>query len=198
LRRDPKSAFDLLAREQADILERQGAELTALAARFAAELRPVFTSGRKQSDPLAYVEVLSGATRIAHRALALARGAKKSVNSCVKRPLIISKEENWAFVKAPLGRGLNYRALYDAEAMDDAELREWMVTFREWGLDIRVTPNLPLKMQAFDDEIVLVSMQDPTGGPPSFTAVAIHNRGVVAMLNLAFEHLWANAKPFKS
>ncbi len=59
----------------------------------------------------------------------------------------------------------------------------------------RATPELPLKMQAFDDEAVLVSMQDPAGGQPSFTAVAIHYRGLVAMLNLAFEHLWAGAKP---
>jgi hypothetical protein len=59
-----------------------------------------------------------------------------------------------------------------------------------------VVPELPLKMQAFDDEVVLVSMQDPAGGPPSFTAVAIHNRGAVAMLNLAFEYLWAQGQAF--
>src|SRR2546430_2371101 len=75
--------------------------------------------------------------------------------------------------------------------------RGWMEQLRGSGLDIRITPDLPLKMQSFDDEVVLVSMQDPAGGEPSFTAVAIHNRGVVAMLNLAFEHLWNNARPFR-
>ncbi|MGB7849175.1 MAG: helix-turn-helix domain-containing protein [Candidatus Acidiferrum sp.] len=192
---DPRIALDLLAQEQAAGLERQRQETQTVASRLAAELAPVFVSGRGQNDPLAYVEVLSGATRIAHRALALAGAAKKSVNSCIKPPMILSKDQNWTFLKAPLGRGLSYRALCDLETMRDAELAGWMAQFQEWGLDIRVSPELPLKMQAFDDEVALVSMQDPAGGEPSFTAVAIHNRGLVAMLNLAFEHLWAGAKP---
>jgi len=167
-----------------------------MAARVAVELAPLFTSGRGQTDPLAYVEVLAGSTRIAHRALALAQAATKSVNSCIRRPMILSKEQNWTFVKAPLGRGLKYRALCDADAMEDADLRSWIREFREWGLEIRVAPELPLKMQAFDDEAVLISMQDPAAGQPSFTAVAIHNRGLVAMVNLAFERLWDGARRF--
>ncbi|MBI5593254.1 MAG: TrmB family transcriptional regulator [Deltaproteobacteria bacterium] len=194
---DPRIALNLMAQERVAVLERQQQETQALASRLAEELAPVFASGRGQNDPLAYVEVLSGPVRIAHRALALAEAAKKSVNSCIKPPMILSKDQNWKFMNAPLGRGLKYRALYDALAIEDAELRGWMKQFHDWGLDIRVVPELPLKMQAFDDEVVLVSMQDPAGGQPSFTAVAIHNRGVVAMLNLAFEHLWENARPFK-
>ena len=193
---DPKVALELLAQERVSSLERQRHEAHGLAARLTAELAPLFASGRGQNDPLAYVEVLSGATRIAHRALALAEAAKHSINSCIRRPMILSQEQNWKFLRAPLGRGLKYRALCDAEVLEDTELRTWMGQFREWGLNIRVVPELPLKMQAFDDEVVLVSMQDPAGGQPSFTAVAVHNRGLVAMLNLAFEHLWAGAKPF--
>jgi HTH-type transcriptional regulator, sugar sensing transcriptional regulator len=194
---DPRTAFDVLARDRVAALERQRNEAQAAAARLAAELAPVFASGRNQTDPLAYVEVLSGPARIAQRALALAEAAKKCVNSCINRPMILSKDQDQACLKAPLGRGLTYRALLDAEAMEDADLRGWMTPFRGSGLDIRITPALPMKMRSFDDEVVLVSMQDPAGGEPSFTAVAIHNRGVVAMLNLAFEHLWDNARPFR-
>jgi hypothetical protein len=191
---DPKIALELLAEERGTALEIQKQETEQMAARVAAELLPLFTSGRGQTDPLAYVEVLAGSARIAHRALALAQEAKKSVNSCIKRPMILSKEQNWTFLKAPLGRGLKYRALCDPDAIEDAELRSWMEEFREWGLEIRVAPELPLKMQAFDDEAVLISMQDPAAGQPSFTAVAIHNRGLVEVLNLAFERLWDGAR----
>jgi len=193
---DPEIALELLAQERVAAYDRQRQEIHTLAARLTAELAPIFASGRGQNDPLAYVEVLAGPTRISHRALALAAAAKKSVNSCIKRPLILSKEQNWTFLKAPLGRGLRYRALCDTEVLEDTELREWMMQFRDWGLEIRVVPQVPLKMQSFDDEVVLVSMQDPAGGQPSFTAVAIHNRGAVAMLNLAFEYLWSQAQVF--
>jgi HTH-type transcriptional regulator, sugar sensing transcriptional regulator len=192
---DPAVALELLANDRAAALDRQRQETHAVAALLAAELAPVFASGRGQNDPLAYVEVLSGSTRISHRALALAGAAKKSVNSCIKPPMILSKEQNWTFLKAPLGRGIKYRALCDRQTLEDADLASWMMQFRDQGLDIRFAPELPLKLQAFDDEVALVSMQDPAGGQPSFTAVAIHNRGLVAMLNLAFESLWAAAKP---
>jgi hypothetical protein len=195
---DPRIALDLFAQERAAALEHQRQGMQALAARLAAELAPVYASGRGQNDPLAYVEVLSGSTRIAHRALALAEAATRSINSCIKPPMILSQEQNRTYMKAPLGRGLKYRALCDAVTMQDAELRRWMMQFREWGLEIRLVSELPLKMQAFDDEVVLISMQDPAGGEPSFTAVAVHNRGLVAMLNLAFEHLWAGAALLES
>jgi hypothetical protein len=193
---DPKIALDLLAKERAAALEIQKRETQDIAARVAAELLPLFTSGRGKTDPLAYVEVLAGPTRIAHRALELAQAAKKSVNSCIKRPMILSKEQNETFLKAPLGRGLKYRALCDPGALEDAELRSWIREYCQWGLEIRVAPELPLKMQAFDDQAVLISMQDPAAGQPSFTAVAIHNRELVAMLNLAFERLWDGARRF--
>lgn len=73
-----------------------------------------------------------------------------------------------------------------------------MRQFREWGQQIRAVRALPLKVNSFDDEAALVSMQDPAGGAPSFTAVVIHNRGFVAMLNLAFDHLWSTGRVFKS
>jgi HTH-type transcriptional regulator, sugar sensing transcriptional regulator len=193
---DPRTALDLLARDRAESLERERAEAEQLAAKLSAELAPLFAAGRTQNDPLAYVEVLSGSTRIVQRAVALAAAAKRSVNSCIKRPMILSRDQNETFIRTPLNRGLTYRAMCDADALEDNELRAWLEEYHAWGLDLRVSPGLPLKMQSFDDEVVLVSMQDPAGGPPSFTAVAIHNRGVVAMLNLAFEHLWAQARSF--
>ena len=193
---DPKIALDQLVRERAAALETQKQETQDIATRVAAELLPLFTAGRGQTDPLAYVEVLAGSTRITHRALELAGAATKRVNSCIKRPMILSKEQNETFLKAPLGRGLKYRALCDADAVEDAELRSWIREYCEWGLEIRVARELPLKMQSFDDEAVLISMQDPAAGQPSFTAVAIHNRGLVAMLNVAFERIWDSATRF--
>jgi len=192
----PKRAFELLAQERSALLDRQKQETQTLAARLIEDLAPVFALGQGQNDPLAYVEVISGQHHIAYRAQSFAKAARKSVISCIKQPMILSKEQNRSFIKVPLERGLEYRALCDAELMEDLELRDWMKEFLDWGLEIRIVEKLPLKMQAFDDEIVLISMQDPAGGQPSYTAVAIHNRGVVAMLNLAFEHLWSSAEVF--
>ena len=194
---DPAKGLELLARERGEALMRQREETLSLAGRLAEELGPVFASGRGQNDPLAYVEVLAGAGRIAARAQELARGAKTRVNSCIAPPMILSVEQNRTFMEAPLGRGLAYRALCDAAILEDADLATALGDCCRAGLDLRIVPSLPLKMQAFDDEVALLSMQDPAGGPPSFTAVVIRNRGVVAMLGLAFEQLWAGAEPYR-
>jgi len=103
-----------------------------------------------------------------------------------------------AAVQKPLAkRGLRYRSLCDQPTLQEPATQSWLAQYHKKGMEIRVVPELPLKMQSFDDEVVLVSMQDPASGTPSFTAVAIRNRGTVAMLNLAFDFLWSQAAPFK-
>jgi len=193
---EPGQALEMLGQERLTELERERARTRAAVSALAAELGPIFAAGKGQNDPLAYVEVLTGAARIGHRALLLAGAARERVNSCVRRPLILSPEQNTAFMDVPLARGLCYRALYEEAALDDPLLRGWIDDLSGRGLVVRLIRELPLKMQAFDDEVVLVSMQDPTAGEPGFTAVLIRNRGMVAMMNLAFEHLWESARAY--
>jgi hypothetical protein len=150
----------------------------------------------REESPKSYAALEPGQARIGHRALLLAGAARERVNSCVRRPLILSPEQNTAFMDVPLARGLCYRALYEESALDDPLLRGWIDDLSGRGLVVRLIRELPLKMQAFDDEVVLVSMQDPMAGEPGFTAVVIRNRGMVAMMNLAFEHLWESARAY--
>lgn len=191
---DPKVAFELLAVETAERLERQKRESADLAERLAGELAEVYTAGRSQNDPLAYIEVLAGAPRIAHRATTLAGKAQRSVCSCIRLPLILSEEQNDVFLQAPMKNGVTYRALCDDATLAVPEVRAWLARHHARGLDLRVVADLPIKMQLFDDELAFISMQDPAGGPPSFTAIAVRNRGVVAMLQLGFETLWAQSR----
>jgi HTH-type transcriptional regulator, sugar sensing transcriptional regulator len=192
---DPKIALELLTMEATTRLERQKQESAELAGRLAGELATLFATGRAQNDPLAYVEVLAGTARIAHRAVALANEAAHTVRSCIKNPLILSEPQNDTFLQAPLKNGLHYHALCDTQMLQTPATRLWLEGYRERGMNLRVATDLPIKMQLFDAEVALLSMQDPAGGPPSFTAVAIRNRGVVAMLSLAFENLWQQATP---
>lgn len=195
---DPRKALPVLSARRAADLERERERTQALADELAQRLGPLFVAGKSQRDPLQYVEALAEPTRIAARAMELAAGARHHVNSLIKRPLILSGEQNRRFLHVPLARNVRYRALYERAALDDAELRGWMDELGPKGQEIRIVPSLPVKLQAFDDEVALLSMQDPVGGPPSFTAVAVRHRGAVALLNLAFESLWAQGAPYPS
>jgi len=193
----PPQALEGLSQQRAAALEREREKTARISQELILQLLPIFQTGSTHDDPLAYVDVLSDPSRIAIRALELARSVKVSVNSCIKRPLILSREQNWSFIREPLQRGVHYRALYETSALQDQELIEWMKTFREWGQQIRLVPELPVKMNAFDDTATMLSMQDPVGGPPSFTALSIQHRGTVAFLNLAFERLWEQGEPLE-
>lgn len=192
---DPALGLEALSQRRAEVLDREREQTARLAHDLIPQLVPLFQAGRSANDPLSYIEVLSDPDRIAVRALNLARAARIRVNSCIKLPLILSPEQNWRFLREPLAHGALYRAIYERAALEEDTVREWIATFREAGQQVRVADDLPLKMQAFDDDAVLLSMQDPVGGPPSFTALAIRHRGTVALLNMAFERLWETSAP---
>ena len=194
---DPATALPALSARRTVEMERERERTETLARSLAVSLGPLFASGRSEGDPLQYVEALADPARIAARANELAGAARNRVNSLVARPLILSSEQNLRFLRAPLDRGVRYRALYERSALDDPELRGWMDELGGKGQEIRLAERLPTKMQAFDDEVALLSMQDPVGGTPSFTALAIRHRGAVALLNLAFERLWDEAAPYE-
>lgn len=194
---DPAVALPALSAYRAAELERERQRTERVAHVLAQSLGPLFASGRSEGDPLQYVEALADPARIAARANELAGAARSHVNSLVARPLILSSEQNLRFLRVPLDRGVRYRALYERAALEDPELRSWMDELGARGQEIRLVERLPVKMQAFDDEVALLSMQDPVGGEPSFTALAIRHRGAVALLNLAFERLWDEGTPYE-
>ena len=192
---DPALGLETLSRRRAEAMEREQDQTARLARDLIPQLEPLFQAGQGQNDPLAYIEVLSSTDRIAARALDLARAARIRVNSCIKLPLILSPEQNRRFLREPLAHGALYRAVYERAALENADVREWITTFQAAGQQVRIADTVPVKMQAFDDDAVLLSMQDPVGGPPSFTALAIRHRGTVSLLNMAFEQLWAISVP---
>ncbi len=195
---DPATALPALSAQRAAELDRERVRTAALAEAMAGRLAPLFLAGKGENDPLQYVEALADPGRIAVRATEMAAAARSHVNSLIARPLIITSEQNRRFLRVPLDRGVRYRALYERSALDDPELSAWMAELSGKGQEIRIVASLPVKMQAFDDEVALLSMQDPVGGTPSFTALAIRHRGAVALLNLAFERLWDEGSPYEN
>jgi DNA-binding PadR family transcriptional regulator len=193
---DPALALPALSAQRAAELERERERVESVASELVLSLGSLFQAGKNESDPLHYVEALADPARIAALVNQLAAVTSSHVNSLIARPMILSPDQNRRFLHAPLDRGIRYRALYERSALDDVELRGWMDELSAKGQQIRVVEHLPTKMQVFDDEIAVLSMRDPVGGPPSFTALAIRHRGAVALLNLAFERLWDQGLPY--
>ena len=160
-----------------------------------AALTPIYTTGHRNQDPLAYIEVLSDPNRINERGKQLAQTAQQSISVFFTYPSLLSHESGLQLVGDPLKRGLLYRTIYEHQIWQDPNSRDFIRQCQHWGQQVRFVPEVPFKMQLFDERVTLLSLQDPQNSTPSFTALSITHLGLAAMLNIAFETLWQQGLP---
>jgi hypothetical protein len=192
---DPTRALESLGRHRVAELERARHRTVQHVAALVAELAPVFRAGRNGHDAMASIEIFGDSNCLAALTRALALATRAQAKACIRRPLLLTRGENWRFMRGLLERGITYRAVYEQTALEDAELHGWMVNFKELGQEIRVVRHVPLKMVSFDDAAVILALQDPLDGATNSTAL-VRDRGIIAMLLLAFERLWDEGTPF--
>ena len=171
---------------EADLARQQEQTETMVAA-----LAPLYAAGHSNQDPLAYIEVLSDPSRIVDRGTQLAQAAQHSICVFFTSPSLLSHEAGLKLVQNPLDRGISYRTIYEHNAWQDPSSREFIHQCQTWGQQVRFVPEVPFKMQLFDERVTLLSLQDPLAGSPSFTALNITHPGLAKMLKIAFETLWS-------
>lgn len=192
---DPASALPTLLQEKQRQFENELARQQQQTANLMTVLAPLYSAGHRTQDPLAYIEVLSEPNRIVERGAALAHTAEQSICVFFTFPSLLSHEEGLQLVQDPLQRGISYRTIYERNLWEDPGSQEFIQQCQVWGQQVRFVPELPFKMQLFDDRATLLSLQDPLIGTPSFTALAITHKGFTDMLKLSFEAVWQQGSP---
>ncbi len=187
---DPSKALSTLLQEKQRQYEAELARQQQQTEKLVATLTPLYAVGHGTQDPLAYIEVLSEPNRIAERGAALAQSAQQSICVFFTQPSLLSYEEGLQLVQNPLSRGVNYRTIYEYNIWLDPTGREFVRQCETWGQQVRFVPEVPFKMQLFDGQVTLLSLQDPLVGTPSFTALAITHPGLAKILQMAFDTLW--------
>jgi sugar-specific transcriptional regulator TrmB len=187
---DPAEALPTLLQEKQRQYEAELSRQKQQTEDLVASLASLYLAGHSTQDPLAYVEVLSEPNRIADRGSQLARSAQESICVFFTYPSLLSYEEGLKLVQDPLDRGISYRTIYEYNIWQDPVSREFIHQCQSWGQQVRFVPEVPFKMQLFDQRITLLSLQDPLAGTPAFTALSITHIGLAKMLQIAFETLW--------
>ena len=192
---DPASALATLVQAKQRQYEAELARQQQQTEEMVASLAPLYAAGHSTQDPLAYIEVLSEPNRIVDRGTHLAQSAQQSICVFFTYPSLLSHEAGLRLVQNPLNRGISYRTIYEYNVWQDPSSREFIRQCQDWGQQVRFVPELPFKMQLFDERVTLLSLQDPLAGTPSFTAVSITHPGLAKMLQIAFETLWQQGTP---
>lgn len=187
---DPSSALPNLVQEKQRQYEAEIARQNQQTKELVAALAPLYLVGHNTQDALAYIEVLSEPNRIVERGSNLAQSAQKSIAVFFTYPSLLSYEEGLKLVKNPLSNGISYRSIYEYSIWQDPSSRDFIHQCQEWGQEVRFVPEVPFKMQLFDEQTILLSLQDPLVSTPSFTALSINHPGLAKMLQISFEILW--------
>ncbi|MEV6398089.1 helix-turn-helix domain-containing protein [Streptomyces sp. NPDC051907] len=140
------------------------------------------------------VEVVTGASAVAHRFLQLQLGAAFEVCALVTgRPVLMSGTDDEAEEKAAT-RGVAYRVVLEREVLarpgGTAELRAALSRDEQ----VRVVDRVPTKLVVADRTLAMVPL---TGRGAEPAALVVHASGLLESLTGLFEAVWREALPVR-
>lgn len=181
----------LLAARQAELerLEHHAAEAVAL-------LTPAYRDGRRETDPLNYIELLREPAAIGDRFDALQAAATREILVFTKAPYAIEPAENVAGLEL-LARGVEARSVYERSVYEDPAVADAVRSFIAAGEQARVVDELPLKLVVIDEQVALFTMEDPVAGATNLTIMLVEHPALALALKLAFESVWQSGEEFR-
>lgn len=148
------------------------------------------------AEPAVYdlVEVVTGASAVAHRFHQLQLGAVEEVCALVSgRPQVVTGTDNEAEERAA-GRGVSYRVVIEREVLTlPSGIREASTALAR-GEHIRVTAAVPTKLVIADRTLAMVPLT-ARGAEPA--ALVVHASGLLESLMGLFEAVWRESLPLR-
>ncbi|MGW7098542.1 helix-turn-helix domain-containing protein [Streptomyces sp. NPDC054838] len=140
------------------------------------------------------VEVVTGASAVAHRFVQLQLGAVEEVRALVdSRPEVVTGAENEAEERAVV-RGVAYRVVIEREVLTQPTGIREATTALARGEHVRVTARVPTKLVIADRNLAMVPLTAPGAEP---TALVVHASGLLESLSGLFEAVWRESLPLR-
>ncbi len=160
-------------------------------------LNQMFSKGQEEVAPLDYIEILTDRHQVADRVMTLSRQANQEIVMLFKQPLVASIEENIAEAQAVAGH-ITRRGVYEEGIADDPQLFDLVSQFYALGEDMRFVPEVPLKVNLYDECIAVILLRDPVSGQSSLTCLVINHTSMTKALKVTFEALWAEGVDYET
>ena len=198
---DPQAAMERLLGVQRQAL----AGLEKKSDELADTLRQTWESGRAETAPLDYVEVLRDPTLLGARFVDLQRDAKRELLTFVKAPYAIPSDPD-GVTSNPVGlestrrivaAGGDVRCIYEATVLERPEKVAETLLFIRAGEGARVTEEVPMKLCLADGQRALLALTDPIAGGLTSTNILVEHPSLASILRTAFEAIWQVSEPFE-
>lgn len=156
-----------------------------------------YQSGKEESGPLEYIEVLRGATAINQRFAEIQEHCREEILVLTKPPYAKPPQDNREGI-ATVKRKIRACSIYEESVLLDDETRQGVAAFLQHGEEARFVRVLPLKLVIVDEEIVMFAMEDPIVGRSDMTIMVIENTQLAQLLKLAFDAIWNSGETFEA
>jgi DNA-binding MarR family transcriptional regulator len=189
----PDAALDRLIAVQRSALDR----LVAQSDDLATELSNTFSTGRTETAPLDYVEVLRERSLLAERFVDMQRNARTQLLTFSKAPYaLVNNRVGLAATERLVAAGGDVRCVYEANILEHPEFVDEIGTFTAAGEQARVAATVPMKLCLTDGTNALFSLTDPIAGGLTSTNILVAHEALALSLGLAFESVWERSEPF--
>jgi sugar-specific transcriptional regulator TrmB len=149
---------------------------------------PATAAGTQVAD---FIEAISGQVPTTEALDDIVSRATRTLDIMLQPPFV-QPRPRWNVMEVEaLDRGVEVRAIYTPQALEDARRFEDIVRH---GGHARVLPGLPMKLMVRDGEEALISLRDAGTGAQSVTTVAVRHPDLVAPLSTLFEQQWRKAR----
>ena len=149
---------------------------------------------------LPYVSLVNGVSEVKALYEQLLSEAQEEALVFNRPPYTWSPGQANPVVLEMLARSVKTRVLYQAAQLEDsasAAFRQEMDKYHGAGVQGRVVDELPIKLAVFDRMKSLLVIPDPVLPEVGYpTTVLVEHGGFATIQAAAFEHLWAEARPY--
>ncbi|MEU9783174.1 helix-turn-helix transcriptional regulator [Streptomyces phaeochromogenes] len=174
------------------LIRRRETESELLAAT-AEEMATAYEAGLLREEPARLVEVVSGEGANAARLEELYARAEHEVCLFDTPPYLAPRTPQLDLQADLLSRGVVYRAVYAATALEDPDVLTHAWKMVELGEQARVLPSVPVKMLLVDGRRAMLPLTaSETGG---YCAVVVRHSAVTEALQKLFDLAWQQATP---
>ncbi|MFD3523329.1 helix-turn-helix domain-containing protein [Streptomyces sp. NPDC058653] len=182
----PAVALGALLTQQRHELERAELAAVLLAEEYRAE------SGEPAVHDL--VEVVTGASAVAHRFHQLQLGATEEIRALVTgRPVVVSGVDNESEERV-VTRGVRYRVVIEREVLSLPDGITELSAALGRDEQVRVVDRVPTKLMIADRTLAMVPL---TAGDAEPGALVVHASGLLESLSGLFEAVWRDALPLR-
>ena len=197
----PGSVVKYVATEPGQAMEglvaarrQQLVSLEAQAATVTEALSPLYQAGQLHTDPMQYMEILRDRRAINARFDELQASVQREILVFNKPPYAKRPQENTAGLH--VARTKEARGIYELSLFDDLAATEGVRRFYQAGEDVRVVPQLPLKLVIIDEAIVMFGMEDPVAVSSELTIMVVQHPSLARVLKTSFDTYWAQGITF--